>query len=1117
MALVLVYDILGDLKLNSRWMRHIFTGALVGLFGIVVIATAWEVSPGIFFDCRWVLISLCAFYFGWKATLIGAVMMMAFRLYQGGDGGMAGALSVVASALVGLAWRQWSRRQGKIMHWKWFLPMGVSVQAVALFCLMLLPAAISWPVIKTVFWPTMIFYPLATLMIGLVVKNRLSRYRSKKELQNSRLLLDREKGLLKGVIDSTPDLIFYKSLNDEYLGGNRAFEQFVGFPEVDIKGKSNLDLLGEKLAAEFAVHESEMFNRGKPMAEDYQVTLSDGREALFNTLVTPFYGPSGKLYGLVGISRDITGMHVSAEKLKKSEMTYRSVLATAMDGFWINSPDGYLLDVNDAYIKMSGYDREDLIGMHISLLNAESDRGQIAQRTERIIAGELPTYRTVHQRKDGTFYIVEINATYWEEGDRIFVFIRDITDQEQAKRRLIDSEARFRHVFEQAPKIAVQGYDKHRKAIFWNKASETLYGYRASEALGEKVEDLIVPASMRQQVIDEIEGWIDGAPVAKPGEVELQRADGSPVNVYSTHVVIVGIDGEPEFYSLDIDLTEQKKAEERVITLSQALEQSPVSVVLTDLRGVVEFVNATYETITGYGKQEVVGRTLRLLKSELSERHKYQELWATLEQGLPWEGDLRSAKKSGEVFWEYVSVAPVKNSQGKMTHYLVVKQDITEQKAQAERVLHQAHFDSLTQLPNRVLAMDRLKEMMKEAERGQYQLAVLFTDLDDFKKVNDTLGHQAGDEMLVDAAKRLRGAVRESDVVGRLGGDEFIIIINKLTDETAVSRVAEKLLESFRRPFILDGRELVSTISIGAAIYPVDGQTPSELLRQADAAMYHSKGEGRNTYNFYTNQMNADIAWRLAVEEQLRGALDREEFYLCYQPLVDLDDYKVVGAEALLRWDSKVLGSMPPDKFIPIAEQTGLIVPIGRYVLEAAVKQLACWRNEFGDEFHIAVNISPRQFRDQTFPDLIRSTLQQYQVPASALELEITEGVILDGRSDIADILEHLSDMGVSIAMDDFGTGYSSLSYLRSYPFNTVKVDRSFIHDITLDPADLELVSAAIAMGQGLGIKVIAEGIETQEQCTLLALLKCDYGQGYLFGKPVPADEFSCDLSALHP
>lgn len=555
------------------------------------------------------------------------------------------------------------------------------------------------------------------------------------------------------------------------------------------------------------------------------------------------------------------------------------------------------------------------------------------------------------------------------------------------------------------------------------------------------------------------------------------------------------------------DITERKRMELQIRKLAQVVEQSPVSVVITDADANIEYVNTTFEQITGYSEVEVREKNPRVLKSGHTPKWVYEDLWQTLRKGKVWKGEFQNRRKNGEIFWEYAHIAPMLDETGMVQNYLAVKEDITLRKQQEEHILHQAHFDALTNLPNRFLALDRLSRLIIEAERDGELVAVLFLDLDDFKKINDTLGHEMGDRLLIDASERLREAVRNSDTVGRLGGDEFIILLGGLDNASGAQPVMESLLEQFRDPFRINERELVLTASIGVAVYPDDAVEASELLRKADAAMYHSKDQGRNTYSYFTEAMNRDVLRRLALEEQMHGALERNEFRLCYQPQIDVASGCIIGLEALLRWRNSALGEVSPIEFIPIAEQTGLIVPIGKFVIREALASVARWQTHDEQPLRMAVNLSPRQFRDPGLVDFIRGELTDAGVPGELLELEITEGVLMSGHAYIDDALTALHELNVLIAMDDFGTGYSSLSYLRNYPFDVLKVDRSFIHDIMLDNGDRELINAAVAMAHGLGLKVVAEGVETEEQLAYLATLDCEFAQGYLFSKPLEAAE----------
>ncbi|MCU7935332.1 MAG: EAL domain-containing protein [Candidatus Thiodiazotropha sp. (ex Dulcina madagascariensis)] len=560
-------------------------------------------------------------------------------------------------------------------------------------------------------------------------------------------------------------------------------------------------------------------------------------------------------------------------------------------------------------------------------------------------------------------------------------------------------------------------------------------------------------------------------------------------------------------YENHLNTTEARQAKEQIRTLSQAVEQSPVSVVITDADANIEYVNRTFERITGYEAKEVLGQNPKMFQSGKTPPSVYKDLWETIISGDLWKGELQNRKKSGELYWEHAHIAPVLDPAGNICHFLAVKEDVTSQKRQAERILHQALYDPLTNLPNRGLVNDRLEQLLIEAQRSNHLVAVLFLDMDDFKKVNDSLGHEEGDKILVQAARRLTGAVRDGDTVGRLGGDEFVVLLGGINSASDARPVAESLLDRFRGTFQLNGRDLVLTASLGIAVFPGDGENAAELLRNADTAMYHAKEQGRNTYYYFTKSMNREVSRRLMIEEQLFGALARGEFHLCYQPIMAIQNRAFVGAEALLRWSNQAIGEISSDEFIPIAEQTGMIVQIGRYVITEALGWAAQWRENQEKNFKIAINLSPRQFRDPDLVPFIEDALQQAGVPGECLELEITEGVLMSGHSYIDQALTAIGNLGIGIVMDDFGTGYSSLNYLRNYPFDVVKIDRSFIHDITLNDADRVLVNAAISMAHGLGLKVVAEGVETEDQFVQLSEQGCDFAQGYLLSKPISADE----------
>jgi len=554
---------------------------------------------------------------------------------------------------------------------------------------------------------------------------------------------------------------------------------------------------------------------------------------------------------------------------------------------------------------------------------------------------------------------------------------------------------------------------------------------------------------------------------------------------------------------------QQIKFNEQIRLFSQVINQSPVSVMITDTDANIIFVNQHFEKTTGYSSEEMIGKNPNVLQSGKTPHKTYRNIWQSLINGQSYDGELYNRKKNGDLFCESAHFSPVFNEHGSINNFLVIKEDITHRKQQEEKILQQAHYDSLTKLPNRFLALDRLSLLLKEAQRKDQKVAVLFLDLDDFKKINDTLGHEAGDQLLIESAKRFLEVVRSSDTVGRLGGDEFIVLIDNLTDSSEALSIMKNLVNLFKVPFNLGGRELMITTSLGAAIFPEDGDNSSDLLRNADAAMYHAKEMGRNTYSFFTKSMNKKISRRLILEEQMLGALERDEFYVHYQPQLEVSSGRIIGAEALIRWNNPALDQVFPDEFIPIAEKTGMILALGEFVLNNALELTSQLQQDFDQNFKIAVNLSPIQFRAPDLVESIKKTLNQYDISTSSLELEVTEGILMSGHSYIDDAINALSCLGVKLAMDDFGTGYSSLSYLRNYPFNILKIDRSFINDITVDPADKELVNAIIAMAHSLGLKVIAEGVETEAQLAHLETKGCEYAQGYMFSKPVSSKKIT--------
>ncbi|AAZ27022.1 sensor domain-containing protein [Colwellia psychrerythraea] len=654
--------------------------------------------------------------------------------------------------------------------------------------------------------------------------------------------------------------------------------------------------------------------------------------------------------------------------------------------------------------------------------------------------------------------------------------------------------------------VSVQGYDEQRRVIYWNVGSELLYGYTQKEALGQKLEDLIIPKPMREIVIGAHSDWIKKGIEIPASEITLCHKNGNDVNVFSSHALFTNQYNKKQMYCIDVNLADVKHAQSQALFKEHMLETIfnaiPDLFFLMEVDGmIVDYHTGDQKNLYVAPHQFIGKRMTDLLPQEVVSKFQTHVDKILQQEGMiTFEYEL--TMPHGLVHFEArMSYLPEYNQ------IVLIIRDISEQYKSAEIIRHQAYFDTLTSLPNRFLALDRLSQMLTEAERNNEKIAVLFLDLDDFKKINDSLGHEIGDKVLIQSAHRLKQVLREGDTVGRLGGDEFIVLLRGVTENHDALVITENLLKSFREPFVIDGRELMLTLSIGVAISPENGRCASDLLRNADTAMYKAKDLGRNTYSFFSKKMNTMMLRRFEVEEQMHGALERNEFELYYQPQFDVKKQKITGVEALLRWHNSVLGNVTPDEFIPIAEHTGLIIPIGRFVIKQALGFLNKWQNIHQQKFTMAVNLSPCQFRDSTLLGFIKDSLSETNVIAEHLELEITEGVLMSGQSHIHDALVEISELGIKLSMDDFGTGYSSLSYLRQYAFDVLKIDQSFIRGIPLNKADCELVNTIIAMAHSLGLTVVAEGVETKEQLTLLEELGCDLVQGYYFSKPIPAKQ----------
>ncbi|MBU1978037.1 MAG: EAL domain-containing protein, partial [Gammaproteobacteria bacterium] len=555
------------------------------------------------------------------------------------------------------------------------------------------------------------------------------------------------------------------------------------------------------------------------------------------------------------------------------------------------------------------------------------------------------------------------------------------------------------------------------------------------------------------------------------------------------------------------DITERKRVEDKLRLSAAVFENTSEGVLITDSNSRIVSINKGFTEITGYSHEEMIGETPNLLKSGRHDEDFFAAMWSTIRETGRWQGEIWNRRKNGDIYPEWLNISEVKDERGRTINYVGVFSDISAMKESESKLDHLAHHDPLTGLPNRLLMSMRMEHSLTHARRNSSLLAVLFLDLDHFKNINDTLGHPIGDLLLQEVAHRLTGCVREDDTVSRLGGDEFTILLEDLHDSRFVSDVAQKIIATLVDRFVLQGHEVFITCSIGISLFPSDGDNVTTLLKNADSALYRAKDQGRNNYQYYTEELTTRAMERLSMENNLRHALERNELILHYQPQVDLYSGRIIGMEALVRWQHPEIGLIAPGNFIPLAEETGLIIPIGEWVLRTACARLQAWIDEGFPKVRMAVNLSSRQFNQKDLAEVVARALQDTGLDPNCLELELTESLIMQDAEAAIVVLHKIKALGVQFSIDDFGTGYSSLSYLKRFPIDRIKIDQSFVRNITTDPEDAAVSQAIISLSHSLNMKTVAEGVETFEQQEFLRSRQCDEIQGFYFSRPVPEQE----------
>jgi diguanylate cyclase (GGDEF)-like protein/PAS domain S-box-containing protein len=794
------------------------------------------------------------------------------------------------------------------------------------------------------------------------------------------------------------------------------------------------------------------------------------------------------------------------EGIGQREERFRTIVTQVPGAVFRVVPGGKIEFVSDAIEEISGYAARQLMGSSSDSwadLICPEDRRMQRHVVRDAIAARRPyqvEYRIIDAygterwvAENGQPQVSESGGALWVDG-----ILSDISERKHNEVRIEGLLAEQSAILDNVM-FGVM-FVRHRRVVSVNRRCEELFGYAAGQLTGGSTA-AVFPSDEEFASAGEAQyaTLAEGKYVTE--ERQYRRSDSAMFWCLVSGYALDPLRPHEGSIWVFADVTERKLAEEKLRLSATVLEHIADGVMVVDAYGRIVAINPAFSQITGYTESEALGQDSSITRSARHDEAFYQRLWEDLIESGFWRGEIWNMRKNGEVYLEWLTASAVRDNAGLITHYVAVFSDITKVRESQDQLDHMAHHDPLTALPNRLLFHHRLQHALPRAARNAEQLALLFIDLDRFKNVNDTLGHHVGDELLKQVACALGGQLREGDTLARLGGDEFIVLLENVGGQAGAGHVAEKLVAMFEQPFIVSDYELFVTGSVGISVYPNDATDLNMLIRNADIAMYQAKARGRNGYQFYAPSMTGEGVERLRLEAMLRRAIEKDEIFLNYQPQVEIDSGRLIGVEALVRWDHPELGLVPPARFIPLAEDTGFINQLGKWVLYEACRQMMRWQEAGLEVPKIAVNLSVKQFERGSIVSMVADILKETGLAPERLQLEVTESVIMN-TGDALGFINDLHAIGVGLAIDDFGTGYSSLAYLKQLPVQTLKIDRSFIKDISTDANDEAIAIAIIQLGKSLNLAVIAEGVETQDQADFLLRHGCRQAQGFFYSRP---------------
>jgi diguanylate cyclase (GGDEF)-like protein/PAS domain S-box-containing protein len=935
--------------------------------------------------------------------------------------------------------------------------------------------------------------------------------------------------------EHAPVGILHTATDRRILHVNPKLCEILGYTREELLAMTTADILPPEHRNSDRPKFFEQMLRGdmQSFSSERPLLRKDGSIIWTNRTVTLVRDAAGQPLYFLRIIEDITDRKRAEMALIESERFAKSTIDALSEHVCVLDDTGTIIAVNKAWRDFAAANGQP--GLHAgtgaNYLNvcdaATGDNAAegpaFAAGIRAIFSGELPEFTleyACHSPQEQRWFAAKVTPFHGAGSRRVVVAHENITARRKAEQVLRESEQRFRAMFDHAG-IGIAMRPSFDRTQPWNQVNDhfcKLLGYSREELLAMSTADITPPAEQRRAIEDN-RRLLQREITSYTREKQLLRKDGSTIWVMLTVTALLNEKGDLEntiaFYQ---DISERKIAEEALVESDEKFRQLaghiPQVFWMTDATQTsLIYASPNYEQVTGRSLAELRANSRSWL--EIIHEHDRERVKnARKTKALTGEYDIeyRIVRTDRTIRWIHDRAFPITNRNGEIYRIAGIGEDITERKEAQQKLMHLAHYDSLTSLPNRVLFHDRLKQTLAQAQRNDWIIGLLFLDLDRFKTVNDTLGHSVGDLLLQKVSERLKLCVRTGDTVGRLGGDEFAIILSELATPQDAGRVAQKIIDAFAPSFDLEGHEVFVTPSIGITVYPGDSQDIETLIRNADAAMYSAKNQGRNNYQFYTSAMNERAMEKMQLETRLRRALERQEFLLHYQPKVNIFSGGITGFEALLRWQRPDNGLIPPADFVPLLEETGLIVPVGEWVLDAACAQIRDWQRAGLQPVPIAINFSARQFLQPGLDGMISGTLAKYGIDPRWIEIEITESALMQNPEDAVVALRQIKALGISLSVDDFGTGYSSLNYLKRFPLDKLKIDRSFVRDIVADPDDAAITRAVVTMAHSLNLKVVAEGVETEEQFSFLSTHHCDEAQGYLLSRPLPAGACSALL-----